>query len=96
MKRDAATLLEAERSLSIQDVAAMLPDAAPAAELPEPKVLRPFFGQQGGAALQAVPAADWPELEDDEVPEAERLMLRAAALAREGRMGLRVVEGGDD
>lgn len=95
--RASKAMLEAEVTIGIAEVAAMLPAAPATPDAPEPRVVRPFFGTAGSAARQAMPeTADWPA-GDDEMPEGERLLLRAAAMQRAGRAGLRVVEaGGDD
>lgn len=84
--------LDAERRMSVAQLAKLLPEADAPDPLPEPRVVRPVFGTTGTAALQAQ-ADGWP---DEEMPESERLLLRAAAMAREGRAPFRVIEGDGD
>lgn len=69
--------LDAERSLSIHDVAALLPDAAPPAPPPAPRVVRPVFGRAAGNTA----LADRPEPAERHDPVPDELAL-ARALRR--------------
>ncbi len=84
-------LLAAERTMSIQQLAAMLPGAPEPAPLPETKVVRPFV-VKGGAALKQQP---------QDAPEEDLEWLEAANRARRAAAPLRLVEewtdaAGDD
>jgi hypothetical protein len=82
-------MAEAEVKLSIDEVAAMLPQAAPEppAPPPAPRVVRLV---RGGAAPKPAPTA---EEEEDDMPRDERLFVAAVRALRAGRSGpqLRVV-----
>ena len=95
--RAAREQLDAERTLGIKAVAAMLPEPEAPAPLPEAKVVRPLrYPVVGGAALQPRPAAA-------EEPDDYDWLARSNALLRQER-GLRLVPsvdqdgeaGGDD
>ena len=80
-------LAAVERSLTIDDVAALLPASDEPEAPPQTKVVRPLFVGSPATKLQ---------VEEDEVPETIRLFNRAVAAQR---TGLRLIEGdagGDD
>jgi len=80
-------LAKAERRLSIQDVAALLPASAEPTPPPETKVVRLVAGN---TALRPVAVAD-----EDEQPRDEQLFLRAVRMQGAARGLLRVVEEED-
>lgn len=84
--RASREMLAAERTMTLDQVAALLPDAPAPAAPPEPRVVRPIFGTAGGAALQRREA----EPVEDGIAEGERLLLRATEMRRAER-GLRLV-----
>lgn len=83
--------LDAERRMSIAEVAALLPRAEEA-ETPEPRVVRMFTATRGATALAAAPTHDAPE-----ESEADQLLRRAFRAQRAARAGhLQVVSGEDE
>lgn len=70
-------MLEAERSMSIDQVAAMLPDAAEEPPAPEPTVIRPLF--RGTAALKPI---ENHEEEESSEERSERLFVAARRALR--------------
>ena len=84
--RAQAEMLAAERTMSIEQLAALLPEPATPAPLPEAKVVRPFLPSRGSLAVQANP-----EEEDDYD------WLTKSNEALRGQRGLHlVVNDGDD
>ena len=92
--RGAKMQADAERRMSIAQVAAMLPDAAPPEPAPASKVVRLF---RGSAALAARPD----ELTEDEAAEmyargADVVFADQRRAARDEMRRLKLIEGGDD